>query len=385
MFKARTARTLLTIFGMGIGIGAILFLVSFGYGLQNVLLETITTSDSLLSVDVLPNKEGEKFLDGELLDEISKMGDVEQVNPVFDLGAQVKFSEVVSDATAVVVKPEFLKLAGTKVVQGEPLTDENPRQVVITSAFAKIFNKEPDEMLGRTINFSVFVPKDGSGEETEQKDMEGDFEIGGIVKSEDATFFVNVAAVGGSENLGNYSRLKIRCKSSRDIDAVKSRLSEKGLVVSSLSETVAEVNRFFKIVNVILALFGVIALAVSAIGMFNTMTVALLERTQEIGIMKAVGASDSDIRRMFIAEASLMGFLGGVAGVILGMITGKVFNILVNILARQFGGKPVNLFSYPLWFVLLIVGLGFLVGFFTGVIPARRASAVDPLQALQYK
>jgi putative ABC transport system permease protein len=215
--------------------------------------------------------------------------------------------------------------------------------------------------------------------------MEGDFEIGGIVKSEDTTFFVNVAAVGGSENLGNYSRLKIRCKSSRDIDAVKSRLSEKGLVVSSLSETVAEVNRFFKIVNVILALFGVIALAVSAIGMFNTMTVALLERTQEIGIMKAVGASDSDIRRMFIAEASLMGFLGGVAGVILGMITGKVFNILVNILARQFGGKPVNLFSYPLWFVLLIVGLGFLVGFFTGVIPARRASAVDPLQALQYK
>ena len=128
-----------------------------------------------------------------------------------------------------------------------------------------------------------------------------------------------------------------------------------------------------------------IALIVSAIGMFNTMTITLLERTEEIGIMKAIGASKSDISLMFIMESTLMGFLGAVGGVGIGYIGGLVINILINAVATRFGGEAVSLFYSPLWFVMTVIGFGAFVGFLTGVFPARSASRIDALDALRYK
>ncbi|MDI6778499.1 MAG: ABC transporter permease [Patescibacteria group bacterium] len=388
MFKARTIRTLLTILGMGIGIGAILFLVSLGYGLQRVLLETITASDSLLTVDVFPKNAEGKFLSAETVGEIRKISGVSETSPARDLDAQVKFGDSISNATAIAVDPEFLKLSGTKVSQGELLSQKNSRGIVVSSTFAKIFNLEEEKILGREISFSLAVPKNSESVEEgtkEKKDIEGSFEIIGIVKSEDVYFFADASSLESAIGLSDFTRLKVKCKSSQALNEVKTEISSRGYEVSSLSETVDEVNKFFKIINFVLALFGVIALVVSAIGMFNTMTVALMERTQEIGIMKAVGASDRDIKAMFIAESTIMGFLGGIAGLILGIMAGKLLNIFINTLAERLGGKAVSLFFYPAWFVLLIIALAVLVGFVTGVVPARRASQVDPLEALQYK
>ena len=134
-----------------------------------------------------------------------------------------------------------------------------------------------------------------------------------------------------------------------------------------------------------LGCFGVIALIVSAIGMFNTMTIALLERTVEIGIMKSIGASDLSISGMFVTEATIMGFLGGIGGVILGLLTGEIFNALINFVATKFGGTSLDLFFSPPWFIFMIVVFGTVVGCATGVIPARRASNIDPLDALRNK
>jgi putative ABC transport system permease protein len=132
-------------------------------------------------------------------------------------------------------------------------------------------------------------------------------------------------------------------------------------------------------------LFGTIALFVSAIGMFNTMTITLLERTEEIGIMKSIGASDSSISVMFFMESAIMGFLGGISGVVIGWLGGKLFNILINLVATRFGGQQVNLFTTPLWLVFGVIGSSAVVGFLTGFVPARRASKIDPLDALRYK
>lgn len=132
-------------------------------------------------------------------------------------------------------------------------------------------------------------------------------------------------------------------------------------------------------------LFGIIALLVSAIGMFNTMTIALLERTEEIGIMKSIGASDMTIYIIFVMESTIMGFLGGIFGIVIGSIEGAIFNTLVNLIATHFGGEKVSLFYSPLWFVLTILAFSAFVGFTTGVIPARRAAKTDPLEALRYK
>ena len=132
-------------------------------------------------------------------------------------------------------------------------------------------------------------------------------------------------------------------------------------------------------------LFGCIALIVSAIGMFNTMTITLLERTEEIGIMKSIGASNSMISWMFIMEATIMGFLGGLVGVIIGWLEGEILNLLINLVAAHFGGESVSLFYSPWWFVAAVIAFSAFVGLLTGLVPARRAAKIDPLEALRYK
>ena len=115
------------------------------------------------------------------------------------------------------------------------------------------------------------------------------------------------------------------------------------------------------------------------------MIISLLERTQEIGIMRAIGASKRDVQKMFLVEASLIGLLGGVVGIGIGIMSGEIFNWVLNIFARALGGQPVNLFFYPGWFIIFIILLSFTVGLISGIWPARRASRLNPLQALRYK
>jgi len=169
------------------------------------------------------------------------------------------------------------------------------------------------------------------------------------------------------------------------LEPVREQLLTHGLLVSALSETVDQARKVFNIVRLILGLFGIITLVVSAIGMLNTMTIALLERTQEVGIMKAIGASDFDIWKLFLAEAMIMGFFGGVGGIAMGYLSANLFNLGINALAKAFGGQSLNFFQTPSWFVLTIVMFSVTVGMITGLWPARRASRLDPLDALKYK
>ena len=158
-----------------------------------------------------------------------------------------------------------------------------------------------------------------------------------------------------------------------------------GLTASSISETVDQANKVFSAVQVVLMIFGLIALIVSAIGMFNTMTIALLERTEEIGIMKAIGAAKRSIALMFLTESTIMGLLGALGGVVLGFFEGEALNILINLIATRFGGESVDLFFSPFWFVSTVILFGAGVGFATGIFPARKASRIDTLDALRYK
>lgn len=138
-------------------------------------------------------------------------------------------------------------------------------------------------------------------------------------------------------------------------------------------------------INIILLVFGAVALFVSAIGMFNTMTIALLERAQEIGIMKALGASRQDIRKLFLAESIIIGFLGGMFGIIIGYIGIHAVNTGVNALAKSMGGQMFDLFYIPASFIIFILVFSTAVGLLTGLYPAKRAAELNPLEALRYK
>jgi putative ABC transport system permease protein len=403
MFKARTSRTLLTVLGMSIGIAAILFLVSLGYGLQKTLLERITTSDSLLTLDVSDAKSGNSSLNSDILNRIQSLSGVEEVSPAFQITAQGHLDDLSADLLAIGAKPSFLKLGGYKATNGALIADSNPEGVVITSAVAQVFNQDPAAIIGKEISFSFFVPSNPENVADEAMDNSGQnapdaapqsvttrvesttkYKVIGVIDGQDSMVYINIASLGNL-NITNYGQVKVKTHSNPEMGVIRDTILGYGLLVSSLSDTVDQANKIFSVVQILLMLFGVIALVVSAIGMFNTMTITLLERTEEIGIMKSIGASDMSISMMFFMESAIMGFLGGCAGVFIGWLGGVMFNALINLVASRFGGQSVSLFYSPTWFVLSILGFSGVVGAFTGFVPARRASKIDPLDALRYK
>ncbi|MFA6973772.1 MAG: FtsX-like permease family protein [Parcubacteria group bacterium] len=392
MFKARTSRTLLTVLGMSIGIGAILFLVSFGYGLQKTLLERITTSESLLTLDVTEAKSGLVSLNSEMIDKIKQLEGVVEVSPAFQLTSQGHIGDISADLVSIGVNSSFMRLGGIRITKGDSLTDNNPEGVIITSSVAQVFGKQDAaSMIGEEISFTFFTLKETSDSDDSdlqnnfnRVDLDKKFKIIGTVDGEDNLIYINSSALGDLK-INKFNQIKVKSNSQSAMGAIRDNILDQGLLVSSLSDTVDQANQIFRIIQIVLMLFGVIALAVSAIGMFNTMTIALLERTEEIGIMKSIGASDTGVSMMFVMESTIMGFLGGLCGVLIGIIGGAIFNQLINFVASRFGGQSVNLFSSPLWFIAAIIIFAAAVGFITGFVPARRASKIDPLDALRYK
>lgn len=394
MFKARKLRTFLTVLGMGVGIGAILFLVSLGYGLQKTLLERITTADSLLSLDVSQARADLVPLDGNTISEMRSMSEVQEVSPGVQFTAQGVFGETLLDLSVFATDPTFFKLGGIRPDKGSGLDDGATDSLILSSSLAEVFQQQAEgEVLGKEIRVTLFRSKT-EGEDVDPGKQEAiilepiggerRYVIRGVLPSEENLAYIHINSIGDVP-LDVFSRVKVKIRDEKNLPIVRDRIIEKGFLVSALSDTVDQANKIFGIIQIVLLSFGVIALVVSAIGMFNTMTIALLERTEEIGIMKSIGASDTDISLLFVIESALMGFLGGFGGVIIGYAGGLGLNTLINFLAVRLGGEAVDLFYSPPWFVGMIIIFAAVVGFLTGFFPARRASRIDPLDALRYK
>jgi putative ABC transport system permease protein len=182
-----------------------------------------------------------------------------------------------------------------------------------------------------------------------------------------------------------YQLVKIKVAKEELLPEVREVIISKGLLVSALSETLKEAGRIFRVIQIVLGIFGVFALIVAAIGLINTMTITLLERTNDIGIMRSIGASSGNIRWLFLVESVLTGIIGGLVGIILGIFMAEAFNLMINILAKALGGQQVSLFSYPIWFIASTLILSSLVGLIAGMWPAKRAAKLNPLEALRYK
>jgi putative ABC transport system permease protein len=173
-------------------------------------------------------------------------------------------------------------------------------------------------------------------------------------------------------------------KSAQATQDVEDQIKKMGYSAFSLNDALQGAKRGFIILDIVLSLIGSIALAVSALGIMNTMVMSILERTREIGIMKAIGGSDGDIRRIFLIEASAIGFFGGVTGVALGWLVGRIINFGANVYIQQQGGTAGSLFSLPVWLIGGAIGFSIAISLLAGTYPAARAARLDPIQALRH-
>jgi len=381
-------RTTLTVMGVVVGIGAIIFLVSLGFGLQKLLIGNLGNMNALTVITVRrPASKPENILNDQLVNKFKEIGDVTDTTASIDTAAVIKYEGNEGSSAVVALEPKYLDFYDILIDDKKTFSGEESNEVIITSAVAKSLKiDDPKSLIGKKISYK-FIGKgtvEGANNQGEGKELT----VVGVstdVNEKSAKSLVPIKLVKNTSET-EYSNIYVKTSTRKQVSTVKKTIESMGYdAKANTADKVTQIENAFAIVRTVLFGFGFIALSVAAIGIFNTMTISLLERTHEIGIMKAIGGRDKDVARIFTAEASVIGLLGGIFGVGGGWFLGVLINFLANILATQVGGKASDYFYIPLSFAGWVVLFAFAISTLAGIWPARRASKLNPLEALRYE
>ena len=203
----------------------------------------------------------------------------------------------------------------------------------------------------------------------------------GVVQGNDMAEIIRDSSANGGDH---YANLTVRVDRPTEVPQVEDAIKQMGYAVFSLLDVTRNLRRVFAVLDLLLGIFGSLALAVASLGIVNTLAMSILERRREIGVLKALGASDGDVRQLFFAEAGVMGLVGGVAGVGVGWAIGRAIQFVTTIYLRRQAIPAENIWTVPWWLVAGAIGFSILVSLAAGMYPASRAARLDPVEALRY-
>jgi putative ABC transport system permease protein len=435
-------RSGLTALGVSIGIASLVGMVSFGVALQDQIVgsflrsgmfNSITVTSALPAMARLRRTKGmERFikgiepaqppaarpkLDDGALQKLAALDRVKEVYPDIRVPVEVKLEDFSEYSVAAGVS---MSARGEGVFQqiniGQFFPNDAGDSCMISLDFAHhMTDGDVKALLGKelTLGYATSanpapsnpgVPGGGlSVQRTEKK-----FRIVGIIERQagaglGAGMFTSVMIplatarqmnaydVSNPQDIlrqlsekSTYTTATVKVARPQDTEEVEKKIRDMGFTVVSVADLMQGQKRAFILLDLLLGLVGSIALTVASLGIINTMVMSILERTREIGIMKAVGGSDEDIRRIFLIEATLIGLVGGAFGIVLGWAVGRVINLGANIYLQNQGAPTANLFTIPWWLVAGGVGFALLISLLAGSFPAMRAARLDPIQALRH-
>jgi putative ABC transport system permease protein len=437
--RKRRLRTFLTASGVMIGIGALVSMISFGTGLQKNVTDAFKASDLFTTVLVLPagpelpsrdpdrpgrtaNSAGRSHavLDDAAVAEIARIPGVRLAYPDVNFPAMVGLGEKEEFRLIQVVPAAIAASGALQIGWGKAYAADNEEGVVVSQSLLRRLGKvEPGAAVGqklRITSVSIDLGKLAS------LDLAALFSGRGFpVATESYDFPIvgvtSVSAFGGGPSpvqnevlippgparrikrlpmtsiwdlfrmrdgqLG-YSTVSVKLESLRDLERVKSRVGDMGYTTFALADQFEQVTKGFYFMDMVLAAVGMIAIVVAALGIVNTMVMSILERYREIGVMKAVGAGDGDVKRIFFFESAAIGLLGGAGGCVLGWAVSLVINRIVNFYTARQGLPFIDYFAFPVWIFAGALGFALLVSLVSGIYPARRAARVDPVVALRH-
>src|SRR5579871_4326687 len=189
---------------------------------------------------------------------------------------------------------------------------------------------------------------------------------------------------GGSAK-PTYMALTVRVKNPKYVMQVEEAIKKMGFNTFSLLDATRSLRLVFTVFDLFLGLFGSLALTVASLGIINTLVMAILERRREIGVLKALGATDRDVRSLFFAEAGAMGLLGGVFGVAIGWLIGQALTWGTTLYLKRQDLPGVKISYVPWWLAAGAIAFAVIVSLIAGLYPAARAAKLNPVEALRYE
>lgn len=429
----RKARVALTAIGVVIGTAAVVILVSLAIGLQKSATDQLYGIGDLTLIDVFPSYGEGMFFGGgggpvvqtskdssqpqlptlltnSVLDQLRDIPGVQAVIPRDYLGAQavIRYQRMEGGVNIIGIATDDLSNLGLESSQGT--TELSKGSVVIGVMTPNNFYDPrlrpgqdpppPPELLNEQIQLIV-IKWDQDGNET-HKSLS--LRVAGILNESggesDWSIYLPLDQVkvlnewaGGARinyNKTGYNQVIVKVLDPNQALDIADQITQMGFQANSPQSYLQGINSFFLVLQIIFGGVGAIALLVAAIGIANTMAMSILERTREIGLMKAVGATNRDVLSIFLGEAAGIGFIGGVGGVVIGWLAAQAINVLAIIYlagqASQQGGAPPSVAVYtPIWLPIFALIFSTFIGMLSGLYPALRAATMIPVQALKYE
>ncbi|MBN2180864.1 MAG: ABC transporter permease [Sedimentisphaerales bacterium] len=436
--RKKKLRTFLTTFGVVIGIGALVCMFAFGKGMQKNMTEGFNKLELFNYLGVFqrsennksnestqdPNSQNEadrrkRLLDDDFIIELTKIEGVEWAFPEIRFLAMIRYQEEEEFSLIQVLPARICQSGIVNFRAGTYYTSDEEYSLIISdSLLHRMDIKKPEEAIGKKIEVSTLaidfsldnIPNilsflRGQGLPfsrqsytftivgvTERMGMGGPTLIRsgvcipyGTSKKMKKLPVTSISDLFVStQQTQGYSAIGIKLTSPKYVEPVRKRMEEMGFNTFSLTDQIEEIKTVFIFMDLFLFAVGMIAIVVASLGIINTMVMSILERYKEIGIMKAVGASNKDVKKIFLFESGVIGFMGGIFGLTLGWIVSVIINVVINSIAVREGAPNMNYFSFPWWLCLGSIAFSVLISLIAGIYPTVRAAKIDPVIALRH-
>lgn len=437
-------RNSLTTLGVAVGVASLVAMLSLGVGLQTLASQRLNKSGLFDAVFVTskrgmrgpgrpPRPNPVKVEDGEPLDEavrqeLEKLPNVTEVYPQIRFLTDVKY-EGSTFSTNVLGLPESSRATGAfDGITGKYFSSSTADEAILQTEFAKKLSPQPATLVGKELLLRYAERHAAStADVANEKDIDKQLDemmsggisivsrekklrIAGVIDSDPSAgiggfgggrVFIPLRVAeqlhaaqpndvqefvrAGGSGKPAYAALTVRVKSPKDVTKTEDAIKKMGFMTFSLLDATRSLRLVFTVFDLFLGLFGSLALTVASLGIINTLVMAILERRREIGVLKALGATDGDVRSLFFAEAGAMGLFGGLFGVALGWLIGQALTWGTTIYLRRQDLPGVKISYVPWWLALGAISFAIVVSLVAGLYPAARAARLNPVEALRYE
>jgi putative ABC transport system permease protein len=437
-------RNSLTTLGVAVGVASLVAMLSLGVGLQTLASQRLNKSGLFDAVFVTSRgmrgmgggpprqnpvkREDAKPLDQAAREEFEKLPNVTEVYPQIRFFTEVRYAGT-SYSTNVLGLPESSRSTGAfDGITGRYFSSPTADEAILQAEFAKELAPQPSTLIGKELVLRYAEKQTSSAADVaKERDIDKQLDemmsggisivskekklrIAGVIESDPSAgiggfgggkVFIPLGVAeqlhvagpndvqefvrAGGSGKPTYMALTVRVKSPKDVTHIEDAIKKMGFSTFSLLDAARGLRLVFTVFDLFLGLFGSLALTVASLGIINTLVMAILERRREIGVLKALGATDGDIRSLFFAEAGAMGLFGGVFGVALGWLIGQALTWGTTIYLRRQDLPGVKISFVPWWLALGAITFAVVVSLIAGLYPAARAARLNPVEALRYE